>query len=368
MADEHIDVIADFVYDSENDGYNRENRLWRQKTEAPFIYRVAANRQERSYVAGSAQARGNVPVAERSALMSSYDFIGIVLMFYLACELLFSALLAWGFHIFSFDVELDFLSFTLSGDFWLVCGIRTFVNLLKYGLPLLLAVRFFKLPEGLRMPLSVGSVPEFFGSVGFGMLIGLISGLTDGEPSALGAAGVFTYTDTSAILTCAVVDVTFGTLLAEMLLRGALMPVLRQFGDVFAVLTMALCGFLLPNDLSGRLKEMLLGLTCGYLLLKSGSLLHCMIVRAVCATVNYARVILVYANDSVSLRTFTSNIFLFGALFSLIYLLLRVSGLGLSNRRSWLKLREKWSIAMQSPSMLVWLCCCVLSLLLRALY
>lgn len=366
MADEHIDVIADFVYDSENDGYNRENRLWRQKTEAPFIYRVAANRQERSYVAGSAQARGNVPVAERSALLSCYDFMGLVLTFSLACEILFSSLLAWGFHLFTFDVELNFLSFTLSGDFWLVCGIRTFVNLLKYGLPLLLAVRFFRLPEGLRMPLSVGSVPDFFGAVGFGMLIGLLSGLSDGDPAA--ATDVFSYTDTTAILTCAVVDVTLGTLLAEMLLRGALMPVLRQFGDVFALLTMGLCGFLFPNDLSGRLTEMFLGLACGYLLLKSGSLLHCLIVRAVCATVNYARVILVYANDSVTLRTFTSNIFLFGALFSLIYLLLRVSRLGLSNRRSWLKLREKWSIATQSPSMLVWLCCCVLSLLLRALY
>ena len=95
MAQGHIDVVSDFIYDASNQQYNRAYKFWRKNTPSAGAYRYIDNERESVFVSGKPSARSTAAQTEKRALSFSAEVIGAALLVLLVCALGGSSLLIW---------------------------------------------------------------------------------------------------------------------------------------------------------------------------------------------------------------------------------------------------------------------------------
>ena len=367
MGNERIDVTEDFEYDSENEQYNQDYRHWRRHTKEPFIFRFSDNSREHVYVEGAPSVSMDAALAERQALMHCSTMLGAALLIFLLAEVLGSSLLIAAMKLLHIPISINFLDFKMAGSQWAVAGVRILCLVLKYGLPTLILTKICKIPQPVFAPASLGAIPEMIAAVGAGMIIAAVYSAAAVGTSVQTSQRLFAYKDIAAIGTYGVLDTLAVSVLAELFFRGALLPLLRQFGDPFAVLATALIGFLCPNDYPERICELLIGLAAGYLLIRSGSLIKCAALRIVYSALKYARLGLVYASENITLWQYIIILLGIGTMLILFFVHIRRSGLRLRNRKTFLPLKKKLYYLTQSVPMLPWLVASLLLMLLKLL-
>ena len=367
MGNERIDVTEDFEYDSENEQYNQDYRHWRRHTKEPFIFRFSDNSREHVYVEGAPSVSMDAALAERQALMHCSTMLGAALLIFLLAEVLGSSLLIAAMKLLHIPISINFLDFKMAGSQWAVAGVRILCLVLKYGLPTLILTKICKIPQPVFAPASLGAIPEMIAAVGAGMIIAAVYSAAAVGTSVQTSQRLFAYKDIAAIGTYGVLDTLAVSVLAELFFRGALLPLLRQFGDPFAVLATALIGFLCPNDYPERICELLVGLAAGYLLIRSGSLIKCAALRIVYSALKYARLGLVYASENITLWQYIIILLGIGTMLILFFVHIRRSRLRLRNRETFLPLKKKFYYLTQSVPMLPWLAASLLLMLLKLL-
>ena len=151
------------------------------------------------------------------------------------------------------------------------------------------------------------------------------------------------------------------SLLHELLMRGTLLPMLRQFGDSFAVCTVAAMGFLFPNTTPWRVGMFLIGLASGYFLVKGGSFLNCAMMHTIYHALIYARLILVYHDGAIATPLqYILILAAMGALAFISYGITRYGRLKTENTVTYLPLSKKIMTLCESFTMLPWLAFSVL--------
>ena len=364
MGSERVDIVEDFEYNSENEQYNQDYRHWRRHTKGAFMFRFSDNSREHVYVEGAPGNSMGAALAERQAILNLSIRIGIALLVFLISEVLGSSLLIAVMRMFHIPISINFLTYQMDGNQWAATGVRVLCLVLKYCLPTAILARMCRLPQSVYIPASLGAIPEFIGGVGAGMIIAAVYSLAAIPTSVQLSQRLFSYKELPAIATYGVFDALAVSVRAELVFRGALLPLLRQFGDPFAVLVTALIGFLCPNALPERLCELLIGLAAGYLMIRSGSLLKCAVLRIVYSALKYARLGLVYASEEIRLWQYIGILMAVGALLILFYIHIRRTALPLRNRRTFLPMNQKIYYLTQSVPMLPWLAVSLLLLML----
>ena len=364
MGSERIDIVEDFEYNSENEQYNQDYRHWRRHTKGAFMFRFSDNSREHVYVDGAPGSSTDAALAERQALLHLSIRIGIALLVLLISEVLGSSLLITIMRMFHIPISINFLTYQMDGNQWAATGVRILCLVLKFCLPTAILARMCRLPQSVCIPAAIGAIPEFIGSVGAGMIIAAVYSVAAIPTSVQVSQQLFSYKELPAIATYGVFDALAVSVLAELFFRGTLIPLLRQFGDPFAVLVTALIGFLCPNALPERLCELLIGLAAGYLLIRSGSLLKCAVLRIVYSALKYARLGLVYASENIRLWQYVGILLGIGTLLILFFIHIRRAALQLRNRKTFLPLNQKLYYLTQSVPMLPWLAVSLLLLLL----
>lgn len=368
MADGQIDVVSDFIYDAHNQQYNSDYKTWRQHTSAPCAYRCVADTRESIYVAGKSVPKRSAKQTERRALSWSAEVIGAALLILMICGLGGASLLVWILRQFGMDIQIDFLTLSMRGNQWMVSAVRMFCELLKFGIPLCILIRMFRLPARIVLPRGFGGLASLIAAIGFGAVCSAVHALPAHNAAVELMQTVYTYKEPEAILAYATFDVLVVSVLSELLLRGAMLPVLRQFGDLFAVSLTACIAFLFPAALPSRLGELLIGLAAGYLMLRSGSLWDCIILRVIYAALRYAKLWLVYTNNTLTLAQYFLILLCGGIVCILLFVLRRRGRLLLRNRVTMLSLREKLLAFTQTITSLPWLAASALVALLQLFY
>lgn len=363
-----LDVVADFAYQSENKAYNRAYRQWRRTNKAPYMYRYSGNPNEITYVDGNAVSMPDAPRIEQKALMHCAARIGLALLLCLFMELVCGTGIVGIMRLLGVQIRLDFLSLSVSGSQWAVVIARALTNLLKYGVPAAVLLRICRIPRRVSVPFCIGGLPELIVSAGAAMCIAGIYSLTAQDAGVLTAQEIFDDNNRQAVLSYGLFDALIVSLLAELLLRGAILPLLRQFGDNFAIAMTALAAFLMPNTLPDRITELLIGLCAGYLLVRSGSFAKCVLLRGVCTVLSYARIILIYANRTVPLWQYAMLLLTCGALLAAFYVHLRKDRLRLGNRDTQLGEGRKFFIITQTVTVLPWAGVSVLLMLFQMFF
>lgn len=360
--------MEDFSYSSRNRTYNADYLIWRRHTKGAFIYRFTDNLNEKVYVDGDTVAPVTAGNAERNALMQCSQIIGLALLGFLLIAVVGGSVLIGLLRLMHIDIRLDFLSLQMDGSQWACVAVKSVTAVAKYLLPSLLLIRICKLPRRIVFPASVGALQEMLAAAGAGMLIAGIYGIVSNSAAIVNAQELFSYKDMAAILTYGVFDVLVISTLAEIFLRGCIFPVLRQFGDPFAVLFTALISVLFPNVTSDRLAELLIGLAAGYLFLRAGSIVKCILIRVVFSGISYARLVLVYASGTMQLWEFALLLISMGIFVIALYMRGTQSRYAMANRKTALTMTEKAGIILQSVTMLPWAAASLLIALLQIFY
>ena len=354
MWEQTVDAVEDFVYDTQNASYNRAYKSWRRHAPTSFMYRYHAHVNEVKYTEGRPAERDDAESVERRALMRCSELIGFGLLIFLCTELFGSTLLIWLFRLLGVDIRLDFLTLSMQGSQWPITAVRALRVLVKFGLPAIILIRMLRLPAKVCVPVCIGGLPETALAAGLGMLCTAVYTVADNSGGVELAQQIFEYKDSAAVIAYALFDVFIASALAELLLRGAILQALRQFGDVYAVLLTAIIGFLLPNPFTGRVSELLIGLCSGYLMLKGGSLVKCIILRTVYSVLVYARLVTVYATNTMPLWSFVLLLISVGAIALSYYVISRRTQLTLRNRRSRLSWLRKLAAFSETVTTLPW--------------
>lgn len=371
MQNQEIDVVSEFQYNSMNEDYNMDYRNWRQNTLSPYAYRYVGNPRERMFVEGRGETQLTPIAAERDVLTRVSNVIGLSLLVYLACELLGGMLLIVIMQAFGVDIHMDFLLLGMKGSQWSVMLTRAVVSIMKFGSAYLLMQRKFNLPHMIRIPMHNSGGPELLLTVGLAMGAACAYCLIDSATGGGRMLGdkIFDYKDTAAVVAYALFDVTVISIMSEGLLRGLMLPILRQFGDRFAVLMIAAIAFLMPNTLSERVGEFCVGLGAGYLLLKGGSFIKCVFLRMIYTAICYSRLILIYGEGAmISFWKFMLILLLTALVGVGSYLLLRLGPFGISNRFSYLPSKMKIMAFAETVLMLPWICISILVMLVQMFY
>ena len=368
MEGSHTDVVEDFSYSSRNRTYNSDYLIWRRHTKGAFIYRFTDVRNDNVYVDGNAVAPVTAANAERNALMQCSQIIGLALLLFLLIAVVGGSVLIALLRLFHIDIRLDFLSLQMDGSQWARVAVKSITAVLKYLLPSLLLLRICKLPRRIVFPVSVGAVQEMLAAAGAGMLIAGIYSLAANSLGVASAQDLFSYKDMAAILTYGVFDVLVVSALAEMLLRGCIFPLLRQFGDPFAVLCTALIAAFLPNATPDRLAELLIGLAAGYLFLRAGSIFKCIVIRVIFSGLSYARLVLVYATGTMQLWEYALLLISMGVLVIALFVRGTHNRYAMENRKTALPMPEKTAVMLQSVTMMPWAAASLLVALLQIFY
>ena len=368
MPQKAINVVEDFDYDSRSETYNRSFREWRTAAQTKYVYSYSDDPREASYVAGKAVTKPSAAHIEQKALSHVCEVIGAALLVYFICEVAGESLITGLFRMLGLEVTLDFLTSSMTDSQLAVAGVRTMTLLLKFGIPICMLIAFFRLPRRVVMPGNFTALPETVLGVGFAMIGSAVYALTANAQGVEDAQTIFTYKDSAVIAGYVLVDAIIGSILAEMMLRGLMIPALRQFGDLFAVGLTAGAAFLFPNALPARIGELLIGLAAGYLVLRGGSVWKCILLRFLYTLLNHARVILLYATHMLPRWQYVMILLLTGLGLVFFYMRVRRNGLLLSNRKTQLPYRRKIFAAAQTLTMLPWLAVSMLMLLVQLFF
>lgn len=364
----YTDVVEEFKYDSFNEQYNMAFLEWRRNTDSQYVFRFSDNSLENVYVSGAAGAKQDAGIAERESLMRCSQLIGAALLICFVAQMAGGSLLAGLLRLFGIDLHVDFLSISKSGSQWAVVAAKMVVVLLKYLFPTVLLIKAAKLPRRVFAPFKSSSVPMVTAGIGAGMFIAGIYALIAQQDGIQLAQEIYTYKDTDAIAAYGIFDALLAAALAELFLRGTVQTLLRQFGDPFAVGITACIAFLFPNSLPDRMGELLIGLTAGYLLVRTGSIATCILVRMTYAGLNYARLVAVYTSRTMQLWEYALLLISIGTLALAFYVLQHRHALRMSNRRIVLSDRKKCSALVLTVTMLPWLAVSTLLTLLQCFY
>lgn len=289
------DVVEEFPYESQNARYNDAYRHWRRTSKCPYAFRFVKDHRASVFVEGSGFVKETLHDSAHAKLYRIGKMLGLLLILFLLFDAVVGGMITWALNrFFHMDVTLSVLS--IHGSQWAMVLVKVLVESLKYMAVLLTTRRLFRLPSAIISPCRFGPVPDWLCATSLALLCGLLISICSwgfgGSYLSLSPQLLYTYEDTGAILTYALLDILVLSLLSEFFLRGMLLPVLRQFGDVFALAAIAGISFLMPNDLPYRLGDMLIGLLCGYYMLRTGSILTCYLIRIAYGIVLFSQLIL----------------------------------------------------------------------------
>ncbi|MBR3631142.1 MAG: CPBP family intramembrane metalloprotease [Oscillospiraceae bacterium] len=281
-----IDVVEAFSCPHQTEGYMKSYREWRRRKHNRYAFCFTKNPKEAAFSENQSVVNGTPLHAEQNTLQRIGLLYGYLLVGSLVIENLVDKLLVWLMGAFGLHIELMIWGDSrLYGDEHLVFWTAFMIHLLKYLVPAIAALIILRMPAQVSFPLHItgplylltGMLLVMLMSVGMGMF--LVSRSAEMEKYRLIDSAVSASdrnTMLYVLLTVLILPVAF-----ELLLHGCMFQLLRQFGDLFAILATTILGALLTHNLQDALRIGLLTLTISYFMIQSGSFLTAIVLHVV---------------------------------------------------------------------------------------
>ena len=352
-----IDTVEQFDYNSLNDDYNSAYHSWRKTGPSSFCFRYQKKKEEKMSADLGSKLPPNEKDTERNVMRNAIHILGIALILMLLAESLGSRLFVWIFNSAGIPTQTDFLTYSTYGSQWSVILVKILSETLKYLVPALFLSFQLKYPKKMFTSLKCHSWQEQFGTVGLGLAVGVLIYFAENLSNTyiLDIRNIYNLKGNQALICYAVYELVLGSVLAEWLLRGILLPLLRQYSDLFAVLLTAFIGLLCPNNLPYRLGEFLLGIACGFIFLRCGSLLYAYMIRFSYSLFLIGKMISDANERSFSDSAFLLTVSIISCIFILIWIIFRKKKYHIKNNSHFLKAYEQLEMILFTPSMLAWI-------------
>lgn len=366
MPRNEIDVVEEFVLDSSCDAYNKAYQLWRRSGPSKYTFRFTRHGGERVFIDGEGFVDITAAKVSTRVLSNLSWILGIVLTFVLVCDTVGGSTLVAVLRLFGISVKSSFLTMDMYGSQWAIVAVRMFLNALKFLAPSVCLIRLLRLPRRVFLSLEPKGDAELLFGVSAAIFCGtLISRLAEATQDQIFARRLFySYKDAIAVVVYAVFEVIAVSMLTELLLSGVLLQALRQFGDAFALFSVAGVAFLLPNELPYRIGSAVIAVVSGYCMFRTGSMFTCFFIRIAYAIANFSQMLfseegfgIVSGNQLMLLMIL---IVLIGLLTGMVLQRIRKRSYQPLNRVDVLTLSQKTDALLGSLTMLPWFACAVL--------
>lgn len=275
-----VDVASDRVYNNQRDDYRDAFTRWRNDRSNKLGYRFVHDTREHTYVEGGGFADKQAVTAETTALHNCLQFLSVLMLIYFAFEQFSFLLMKTRYtyvHINRTFYSMRNVSLSVSSEqMYFYCITR--IALLAF--PIIALLKIVKLPPQVALPRA--KLNRELVVYGFSVALMLFSCfrffdhlLTYTFRMVHIDVTFYSYiqTDTErAQIVYFVCELIIVPILTEVLFRGCILQLFRQFGDNYAIFISSLAAALCYHDITKILYVFMLGMALGVFTIRNGSL------------------------------------------------------------------------------------------------
>ncbi len=274
--------------------YNEMFKAWRRKRKDSIGFYYVSKPNELTYLDGYGFVTDYPEAAERNALRKVMNVIGVTMMILGVIDLLYKYAVPNVLAAFGADIYFDKYTKTFYGDEWLILAIDTFFSVIKRLIPLLYVYKKMQMPIKVMIPTRITNRTLFKYAVPVMLFTaGCCTAASGVYERILHFVGIekdklFDMPDSKAVLVLfLIVHIILIPIISEMHTRGALLQLLRQFGDGFAIVVTALLTSLISYNISTFCYIFVVSLVIGYFTVRTGSVITAILMRITAAAVSY---------------------------------------------------------------------------------
>ncbi len=361
-----VNVVEDFNYDTQTEEYNTVYKKWRNDKDNPYTFNYVKNKKEKTFIDGKGFIQEDPKSAEKHILSKISITVGISLLIYFFIDGIGGELIVWILNMFNINISSVLFSTEFMGNEWAVLSVNVFISVLKYVIPVLILMNVFKMPLKITVTTKLTDKYELIGGVSIAIiLMVLISIFTNNSPIEFTSRTFFLsnqilYEDYNllAIFFYYLFEILIVSVLIELFLHGALLHVLRQFGDIFALATTTAISIVLIHNYTQCIPFAIMTLVSGIFILRSGSILTGFLVR-IAFNMYFFSIMLINSNlnssDSLTKAYFMVTFFLAGVFGCAVFFGKHSRKTKLVNNSTYLTLYEKVSTFAMTFPMVTWI-------------
>lgn len=275
-----INVIDEFDYSTQNETYNEKFREWRKKKDNIYSYSFEKNVRERVYIDGKGFVNDDAVKKERETLSNIFSVIGKAMLIWVVIDSIVGKLIIQFLSIIGVDVHNNFFSTAIYGGSMEIVLSIIAVTIIKLGVTAFYLHNSFKMPGKVEFMGHMNHPSGLFGAIALTLVVCTIVNLPTAYSNDTKDIYIFFKSvnadvavwNQSEFLIYTIFDVVILSVITEIIFRGAMLGVLRQFGDVFAILITSLTAALLTQDLKEMVTVFVISVVASWGILKTGSL------------------------------------------------------------------------------------------------
>ncbi len=274
-----VDIASDRVYNNQDESYHSAFTRWRNARFNKLGYRFVHDSREHTYVDGGGFADKLAVTAETRSLHHCLQFLSVLMLIHFAFEE-FAAMLMKSRYVYDIDhayYSLRSISYVVSSEqMYVYCIMR--IAILVF--PIIVMMKIVKLPPQVAVPRSKLDRELVFYSFSVAMMLFVCFRFFDYLLTyMLQAVRIdvvfYTYiqTDTEkAQIFYFFCELIIVPILTEVLFRGCILQLFRQFGDNYAIFISSLAAALCYHDITKIMYVFTLGVALGVFTIRNGSL------------------------------------------------------------------------------------------------
>jgi len=321
-----INVVEQFDYSTQDDGYNQSFIKWRKNKDNPYAFNFKMNRKESVFVEGKGFESKSLPTAERNCVIKIMNVAGIAMLMWVVIDNIIGKAVISLFDFLGFDIHTSFFSTGVyGGDVEIVTSL-ILIGLMKIIVPTVYVHKKLQMPLKAEYLTKLRHASDMIATLCMSLAASAVTSLPNIYTNR--TREVFNYfreidADASAwdqkqFIIYAVFDIVVVSVLSELFFRGAVFGALRQFGDLFAVFITSMMSALLVQDVREFPAALMISAIAAAGMLRSGSILTAIYVQVIFKLYRMALILL----ESTS----TDTIFLKRNIFILAVFTIGVAG------------------------------------------
>lgn len=274
--------------------YNEMFKAWRKQRKDSIGFYYVSNPNELTYLDGYGFVTDYPEAAERNALRRVMNIVGVTMIMLGVIDLLYKFAVPNLLSVFGADIYYDKYAKTFYGNEWLILGIDTVFGIIKRLIPLYYVIRKMRMPVKVMIPTRITNTKLFNYCVPVMLLTAGCCTAASGffgnvlRMCHIAKNKLFEMPDSKAVLVLfLIVHIIVIPIISEIHTRGALLQLLRQFGDGFAIVVTALLTALITYNLNNFCYMFVSSLVIGYFTVRTGSVITAVLMRITTVAVSY---------------------------------------------------------------------------------
>lgn len=311
-----INVIDEFDYSTQNDAYNENFRKWRRKKDNPYAYSFEKIHNESVYVDGRGFIEKSAVETEKNVLGKIFHQIGLAMLIWIVFDDVICRIIVFLLDLCGVNIHTNFFSSMIYGGNVEIAAVLIVSALIKMTVPLIFLHFVFKLPRRAEIMQKMSDPKALIGAIAMTFIVcTAVSIPTAYSSETKEFYEIFTGLDADVsvwtqkeFVVYTIFHIIILPVISEFFFRGAMFNVLRQFGDLFAVIMTSLIAGLLTQDLRSMFAVILISLVASFGMLGSGTIFTAIAVNIVYKM--YDLTLIIIENDHTSKMPLSRNIFM----------------------------------------------------------